>query len=220
MEQYTDNSDSKNISYKLPTLGVLTMIFFGIALIMMKQPEHRYKKTTDDMMNVLLEKKNIISYEKFKEIYSSKDSKYQFIDLRSAHEFLKGHLEGAINIPYNKLLEKEYENIFNQDKKTNILYYSDQSGTSGPWMILEQLGYKNNLILQGGYDLVSLSFTDTIAKTDADFMQETAKYDFKAIIEANKDTTSTASAETVKTGTENTTNTAVKPKKAKKSGGC
>lgn len=215
MEQDNNNNyDYTRISNKLPIMGVITLVFFTIALILMKRPEHKYVQTVEQTLEKVMERNDVIRPKKFMEIYYNNDSLYQFIDLRSAHDFIKGHLPGAVNIPLSKVLDKEYEPIFNQDKKINIMYYSDQCGACGPWLLLEQLGYKNNKILQGGYDYVKNNIIDNFSPMSANYSQENAKYDFAKIISEKGGNSS---------GAESTQSSGAAPviikKKAKKGGG-
>ena len=49
-------------------------------------------------------------------------------------------------------------------------------------MILKQIGYPNNKILQGGYDYVTKNIIDEYSPMVGDYSAEKPKYDFKAII--------------------------------------
>ena len=147
MDNQNFSLESKKISKNLPVIGIVFIAIVIFGLISMEKPKHVYRLSTVEMLNKTLKHDYIIKYDKFFDIYYNHDSLYRFIDLRSAHDYQVSHLPGAINIPLSKILNKEYAKIVNQDKKINVLYYSDQCGACGPWMILTQLGYKNNYIL-------------------------------------------------------------------------
>ena len=197
--------ESKKISQKLPIIGIVFIIIVIFGLLTMEKPKHHYRMDTEKMLVKTLQHDYIIRYDKFFDIYHNQDSLYRFIDLRSAHDFQVGHLLGAINIPLSKILNKEYKDIVNQNKKINVLYYSDQCGACGPWMILKQLGYKNNFILAGGYDYVTKHIIDEYSPMLGDYSAEKAKYDFKKVINstaggsgANSSSSSAAPAPIVK----------------------
>ena len=196
---------SKKISKKLPIIGIAFIVIVIFGLLTTEKPKHHYRTDTEKMLVKTLQHDYIIRYDKFFDIYHNQDSLYQFIDLRSAHDFQVGHLPGAINIPLSKILNKEYKDIVNQDKKINVLYYSDQCGACGPWMILTQLGYKNNYVLAGGYDYVTEHIIDEYSPMLGDYSAEKAKYDFKKVINstaggsgANSSSSSAAPAPIVK----------------------
>ncbi len=192
--QIMESLESKKISKKLPIIGIAFIVIVIFGLISTEKPKHIYRMNTEQMLEKTLKHDYLIRFDKFFDIYHNHDSLYQFIDLRSAHDFQVGHLPGAINIPIAKILSDEYKNIVNQDKKINILYYSDQCGACGPWMILTQIGYKNNFVLAGGYDYVTQHIIDEYSPMLGDYSAEKAKYDFKAVINSTGGSSSASSS--------------------------
>ena len=59
-------------------------------------------------------------------------------------------------------------------------------------MILTQFGYKNNKILQGGYDYVTKSIISEYAPMNGGYSAEKAKYDYAKVIK-NTPSSGTAS---------------------------
>ena len=170
------------ISNILPIGIVAFAIVIILGLIFIKQPEKEYLITESEMLEELLTFKQTIGPDKIVDILFEKDSLYQFIDLRSTPDFINGHIEGAINIPLSHVLDKKYESILNQAEKINILYYSDHCGACGPWMVLSQLGYKNNKILLGGYDYVNEHIIKNYAPLSGNYKNEKAHYDFAKVV--------------------------------------
>jgi len=185
--------ENKKISNKLPIIGTVFIVIVIFGLLTTEKPKHHYRMNTEEMLAKTLEHDYIIRFDKFFDIYHNHDSLYRFIDLRSAHDFQVGHLPKAINIPLSKILDNQYRDIVNQDKKINILYYSDQCGACGPWMILTQLGYKNNFILAGGYDYVTEHIIKEYSPMLGNYSAEKAKYDFKAVINSTGGNSSASS---------------------------
>ena len=175
-------TESKKISNKLPILGIAFILIVIIGFITMEKPKHHYRVNTNEMLAKTLKHDYIIKFDKFFDIYNNNDSLYRFIDLRSAHDFQVAHIKGAINIPLSKILSDEYKDIVNQDEKINVFYHTSQVGACGPWMVLTQLGYKNNYVLAGGYDYVKKHIIDEYSPMLGDFSGEKAKYDYKKII--------------------------------------
>ncbi|MHC1760648.1 MAG: rhodanese-like domain-containing protein [Negativicutes bacterium] len=111
---------------------------------------------------------------KAKELLTGNESKYLVIDLRSAEDYAKGHVKGAVNIPLGQLPQ-------NLDKlpmdKTLMLYcYSGQ--TSSMVMVpLKYYGYKVVSISRGfpsvekagfAVDTTAVAFAPVAAKAPAD----------------------------------------------------
>jgi len=153
-----------------------------LGLIFMPKPEKHYKLSEEQMLEKIMKAEGIAGPEVIVDLIYKPDNQFQFIDLRSAPEYLKGHLPGAINVPINHIFDKEYEKIWKEENKTNLLYYSDHAGACGPWMILNQLGYKNIKIILGGYNYVNDYIINSFAPMIGNFRDEKAKYDFAKII--------------------------------------
>ena len=65
---------------------------------------------------------------------------YQFVDVRSAADYAKGHIEGAINVPYGKDMHKNFSKL--PKNKTLILNcYSGQTASQA-MAALEIMGYE------------------------------------------------------------------------------
>ena len=77
---------------------------------------------------------------------------YTFVDVRPASAFARGHLESAINIPLQHLLDKESRAFFSKNPGTIILYGKDEAEANGPCLLLRQIGYENVHLLEGGYE--------------------------------------------------------------------
>jgi rhodanese-related sulfurtransferase len=182
MNTEINTNDSNPISGRLPILAAVLVGIIIIGLLTMAVPKLKYKMSTQEILTEVLKHEDIVKPDKFMEIYFYNDSLYQFIDLRSSQDYLRGHLNGAIHIPLHKLLDPKYKKILNQHKKINILYYSDQCGACGPWMILTQLGYKNNKVLAGGYDYIKSHIIDSFSPMSGDYSMEKPKYDYAKIV--------------------------------------
>lgn len=74
----------------------------------------------------------------------------QFIDLRLPEEFMDFSIPGALNIPFEQLLDEKWVGYFSASKKTNILYANYSFKSSMAVALLTSEGYTNNLSLNGG----------------------------------------------------------------------
>jgi rhodanese-related sulfurtransferase len=82
-----------------------------------------------------------------KALLDKKDPSVIFLSVRRADDFAKGHIEGAINIPFGKGMEQKF-NTLPKDKKIIVYCYTGQ--TSGQTVAgLRMLGY-DAVSLNGG----------------------------------------------------------------------
>ena len=75
------------------------------------------------------------------------------IDVRNKQEFLEGHLEGAILIPYYEIRKKIVSIIPNKDQ-TIILYCQNGGRSLKAYEILNKIGYANTYNLNGGLERI------------------------------------------------------------------
>jgi rhodanese-related sulfurtransferase len=136
----------------ISVIGYVAIILIGVLSI--GKTDIRF---TENREAVLLDIEEM-SYEMFPDevlaIVADQEEGYLIVDLRSEYDYIKDHLEGAVNIPKNMILEKENLKVLNKavsDSLTVILYGETQLDANGPWMILRQLGYSNLKVMLGGY---------------------------------------------------------------------
>ena len=98
---------------------------------------------TRDMLNI-----NEINYEELK---TKMQEGAILIDVRTKQEFLEGHLDGAILIPYYDIYSK-IQNIVPSKDQMIIVYCKNGGRSLRAYDILNQLGYNNIYDLKGGIE--------------------------------------------------------------------
>ena len=109
----------------------------------------------------------------------SKDPSLQLIDVRTPDEFQKYHLAGANNIPISAILKDEYRDYVDQGIKMNVLYSNGTVASHQVWMILRQLGFVNNYVMQGGLNYWFDTIMNPQEPAATSPNEEFAKYDFR-----------------------------------------
>lgn len=87
----------------------------------------------------------------FSKIMSGEDlernkENFDIIDVRTKEEYEKGHVEGAINIPYDEILE--HLDMINKDKPT-VLYCRSNSRAEIASLSLKSVGFVYIYIADG-----------------------------------------------------------------------
>ncbi len=101
-----------------------------------------------------------------KALINSGSNSFVIIDLRPESAYRKGHIQGAINIPYKKLFSPEYINRLPKDKKI-IVYCPDESISPYVVALLRGAGF-DAWQLKGGYK----SWTGGVAKKPVEIKKE------------------------------------------------
>jgi sulfur-carrier protein adenylyltransferase/sulfurtransferase len=163
---------------RILTLAVTLLLGVVIAMV----PENttkRYKLTASDMITEVRDGSEIISPEDLAHWIITKDPSIQIIDVRSPDEFATYHLTNAFNIPIADILNDDYVDILDQGVKMNVFYSNGTMYSHQAWMVLRQLGYENNYVLQGGLNYWFESILSPKAPSIYSSDEEIAKYDFK-----------------------------------------
>lgn len=74
------------------------------------------------------------------------------IDVRTAGEFASGHIDGAINIPYD-VIDKEIENYAPERERSILVYCRSGNRSSHAKQTLVNMGY-TKVSNGGGYDFM------------------------------------------------------------------
>jgi rhodanese-related sulfurtransferase len=82
------------------------------------------------------------------------------IDVRSPEEFETYHLPMAINIPFERMMDREWERIFKQTLKTNIFYADGDTLVRMACLKAKFIGKSENMILRESADNFKNMFTN------------------------------------------------------------
>ena len=163
---------------RISIASTLFILIILIGLFTFKRPKNTFAHNTKDTLE------NISNNNYFVNLNDIKNQNNVLIDIRSAFEFEKGHLNNAINIHTPDFLNEEYLNVFKELKNTNktiVLYGNNPQETNLPFLLLYQLGFDTTKILtiEIDYDqnkLITKNSDIETSKADvADFIQESAK---------------------------------------------
>ncbi len=166
----------------MKTRVILSMVFVALGAIIAAVPQNTtlpYKLTALQMLEASIDRVHYYSPEEVADIIVQKDPEYQLIDLRSQDEFEKFSLPNAINIPLNAILNEEYVDILNQDIKRNILFSNGSLDATKAWMIMTQLGWENNYVMEGGLNYWAEVIMNPIPPAQTSPDEEIARYLFR-----------------------------------------
>ncbi|GEM_PF-2308065 len=124
---------------------LITLVFLGFACA---EYSDFYRNATL-FLQVLGNFRYEITPQGLKALINSGSKSFIIIDLRSEAAYRRGHIEGAINIPYRKLFSPEYINRLPGDKKI-IVYCPDESISPYVIALLRGAGF-DAWQLKGGY---------------------------------------------------------------------
>ncbi len=156
------------------------LILLGAVIAMVPENTTKpYKLTAEDMLVEVQGAAEMVSADEVAHWLISKDPSLQLIDVRTPDEFQKYHLEGAMNVPISVILKDEYRDYVDQGIKMNVLYSNGTLSSHQAWMILRQLGFENNYVMQGGLNYWFDTIMNPAQPRSTSPDEEFAIYDFR-----------------------------------------
>jgi len=206
----------------------ITGILFLLGLILFFLPHRNNKKelSPEDLLLSIATQDRFYSPEDVAKLIISGDPSIQLIDVRSAEEFAAYSLPEAINIPLEKLLDKDengdyvWEAYLNQDVKSTILYSNGTVYANQAWMLTKRMNFNNNFVMKGGLNAFFENIIHAKAPNANTSQNEIDLYSFRKA--AAMYFGGGGSISTVSSDSKPTEGTPVKTKKkeGKSSGGC
>jgi len=159
---------------RISIAAVLTILLVIIALLSYKRPSHLYSESIEKSLELVSNSDYIFTQQDLE--------KYDFelVDVRSNIEYIKGHLDNAINIYVPEILDRKNSEFFQEMKENNktvVLYGASPNEALTPFMLLQQLGYNNIKILT-----VDLEYSQDKLIVKSSTLEEN-KYDIKKYID-------------------------------------
>ena len=166
----------------MKTRVIFSIVFVGLGLIIAAVPQNTmlpYKLTAEQMLEQSNNRVHYYSPEEVANVIVQKDPEFQLIDVRPQDEFEKFSLPGAINVPLTDILSEDYRDFLNQDVKLNILYSNGTVDATKAWMIMRQLGWENNYIMEGGLNYWAEVIMNPLPPASTNPNEEVARYQFR-----------------------------------------
>ncbi|HPD64497.1 MAG TPA: rhodanese-like domain-containing protein [Bacteroidia bacterium] len=192
---------------------ILFIVLIIIGFLTLRKPAFSYKMTSDEIIQKYLKAEDAVSPENLNDLMKKND--FLLVDIRKPSDFVKKHLENAVNVPFADLLSEDYKSLFT-DPRQKIIYANNESNALQAWMILTQIGYQNLKYLKGGYYAATCILEADTSFNRKQISDENLLYDFSDIGQQTTETGKTTVSSAGKTNNP----VPVKPRKSQPSGGC
>jgi len=142
-----------NNRYIIPAV---LLILLSATLVVLPKKNKIKELEPHKLLHSINDETRFLSAENIAEAIISQDPSFQLIDVRKAEDFAKYNLQGSINIPLEKLFEKDqdsalvWESYLNQKLKKNVFYSNGTIYANQAWVLCRRLGFENNYVLKDG----------------------------------------------------------------------
>ena len=132
----------------------LVVLLIGAALVLTSlsaSKKYKFGKSAESIHAELLESDYFMTPDHAKELIDGKDENYIFVDIRNPKDYDNFHIESAVNVPMQRVLDDEYVPYL-KDDRIKVLYGDGSIEANQIRLLLTQYGYSNLMVLHGGAD--------------------------------------------------------------------
>ncbi len=101
------------------------------------------------------------------------------IDVRTPEAFKAYHLPFAINMPVDRMKDRQWKTILDQKHKSNYFYADDQQAAKKAYLMAGYMGKANNYILTESSDNFKKMFSDLVLPGSDATIEELNTYNFR-----------------------------------------
>jgi rhodanese-related sulfurtransferase len=170
-----------NSTKNLNNISLLSFGFVAIVVMVNLFTTNNYGLANRKVVENLNKEPYMANYQILRNIVSEENTDYQLIDLRPEQSFKIGYLPGAINIPFDKILEKEnLKTIQKLSPKILVLYGEHEATAQSARLLLISKGLDEKIMVLGGN--YETAFNHAVKDFDPSFVnyqEEKAHFDFK-----------------------------------------
>lgn len=156
------------------------VLLFILAFIALFLPTQRTSFISELPKNQLQEKiiseNNNISPIKVAHSIINNIDDIHLIDVRTPEEYNHFHLPGAINIPFENILDNHLKNLLHQKNKRTVLYSNGETTATKAWFFLNRSGLGEFFVLEGGLNFFfDVFFGELSVKETGDILEISSK---------------------------------------------
>lgn len=163
----------------LVTLGIVVVVLATglIFASIQTNKKYKFKRSAEGIHAELLESKHLMDPNTALDLIKKGDEKYVFVDIRNPREYANFHIESAVNVPMQRVLDDEYIDALKNDR-IKVLYSEESIDADQVRLLLTQYGYDNLMVLQGGAKYWKEYMLDqNVFKSTGEYDDEKLKFD-------------------------------------------
>lgn len=166
----------KNLTILGALIILITVALIGVSL--REKKENSIVVSAEEVHKLIADGSHFYNPSDLEKNLKSHDTNLVLIDLRAPDQFLNNGINGAINIPFQRILDDDYKSLLHNDK-VKIMYGGQESKAAEVWILLSQMGIKNIYVLKGDlpYWMAKVENKDIFGNASLD--DEKARRDFK-----------------------------------------
>ncbi len=145
-------------------------------------PNKRYKFheiSPKELLYQISQNKRYFSTDQIAKAIIGKNPSFILVDVRTPEEYAKFTLNGALNIPFDSLMNADFNSYLDQNTYKVVLFSNGSSLADQAWLLLHRMGYKGTYVMKGGLN----KWIETIIRpekpTDLTSEKDRERYQFR-----------------------------------------
>lgn len=161
---------------------IVVLIAVGLIFTSLKtSKKFKFSKSAENFHAELIEGNHFMSPMNARELINAEDENYIFVDIRNPRDYENFHIESAVNVPIQRVLDDEYIPYL-KNNKTKVLYCEESIKSDQIRLLLTQYGYENLMVLQGGASYWKENMLgNDIFKSKVEYDDEKLKFDLSKV---------------------------------------
>ncbi len=137
-----------------------------------------YKLSKNQVLTEITGKETKITFFELKHIFSEgRERDYLFVDIRSIEEYEINHINNALNIPLENIMQKRSRSLLSLEKP-KIIVASTEAEAHFAQFLMVGIGIDNVFVLQGGFNKAFEYVIKEFKPAYGFYSEDKAKYDF------------------------------------------
>ncbi|OQA01061.1 MAG: Rhodanese-like domain protein [Bacteroidetes bacterium ADurb.Bin408] len=159
------------------TLIFFLFIIFALLFSAITHKVKGYSVANKEVLNTL-QGPYTLSYYDFYLLYKDTANDFTIVDLRTPEAFSKENLKKSVNIPFEKLFDKESLSKLKDLKESKLLVGNHQNETSLAYLYLTSAGLTDIKVLPGSFDILYNNIVKATNPSYFFYNEEKAQWDF------------------------------------------
>ncbi len=170
-----------NFNKNLNNISILFFSFVAIIVVINLFTTKNYGRSNDEVVRLLYTHEYMFDYYELRNAISQQAGNFLFIDLRTEAEYDAGHIPGAINIPFDQLLEsRNIKTVKRSGDQMPVLYAGSESKAQTARLLLLAKGMDAGIRVMGGNYKTAVEFAiEDFKPAFAAYKDEKARFDYR-----------------------------------------
>lgn len=138
-----------NMNTRYIALATL-MLIMGAGLLLLPVQQNTDEAPPEVLLQELNDDTRYYSTDEVAQMIIDQDPSILLIDVRSPEEYEKFSLEGALNIPFDRMLDEDNLALLEDDRRSLILFSNGDLRAEQAWLLCRRMGLTHLQVMYGG----------------------------------------------------------------------